>query len=165
MAAGRTDAQDCLGAARAATPTATGLASCNAALASDLSVAARTGTLLNRATLLAAAGDNQAALADYNMAIARDAGIGGAYLGRGTVLLRQGHYAEAKADLSRALTLGTAAAHIAYFNRAQAEEASGDTLGAYHDYQRARQAAPDFQAASLELARFHVTGRRVAANP
>jgi len=164
MTAGRTDAQDCLRAAQSATPSARALASCNAALASDLSFNARTGTLLNRATLQAAAGDNAAALADYNMAIARDASIGGAYLGRGTVQLRQGHYDQAKADLSRALALGGSEAHIAYFNRAQAEEASGDKVAAYHDYQRARQADPDFQAANVELARFHVTGRRVANN-
>jgi len=41
------------------------------------------------------------------------------------------------------------------------DEASGDTLAAYHDYRRAQELAPDFKPASLELARFQVV-RRVA---
>jgi tetratricopeptide (TPR) repeat protein len=160
--AGSTSAEDCFRAAQSGASSAKALASCNTALASDLSFNARTGTLLNRATVRAAAGDNQAAVSDYNAAIARDTNRADAYVGRGTALLRQGRYGEAKADLSRALTMGVSDAHIAYFNRAGAEEASGDKVAAYHDYQRAQQLAPGFQAASVELARFHVVDRRVA---
>lgn len=162
FSAGRTSAEDCFRAAQADASSVRfdkALASCNAALASDLSADARTGTLLNRATLLAAFGNNQAALADYNAVIARDGRMGDAYLGRGTALLRQGHYTEAKADLTQALNLGVTQTHIAYFNRAGAEESSGDKLAAFHDYQRAQQAAPGFRAAAVELARFHVVDR------
>lgn len=160
--AGRTDAEDCFRAAQAGTASVRALASCNTALASSLSFDVRTNTLLNRATLQAAAGNNAAAVQDYDAAIARDTNRADAYLGRGTAQLRQGHYTDARADLTQALNLGVTEAHIAYFNRAGAEEASGDKLAAYHDYQKAQQLAPDFHAASVELARFHVTDRRVA---
>jgi tetratricopeptide (TPR) repeat protein len=161
--AGRTDAEDCFRAARAGEASVRGLARCDVALTTTLSFDARTGTLLNRATLKAAAGDNAAAVQDYDAAIARDANRADAYLGRGTAQLRLGHYADAKADLSRALALGVGAAHVAYFNRAGAEEASGDKLAAYNDYRKAQQLAPGFQPASMELARFHVVDRRVAS--
>jgi tetratricopeptide (TPR) repeat protein len=160
--AGRTDAEDCFRAAKAGEASARGLASCNLALTTTLSFDARTSTLLNRATLKAASGDNAAAVADYDAAIARDGGRADAYLGRGTAQLRQGHYADAKADLTRALDLGVADAHVAHFNRGSAEEASGDKLAAYHDYQKAQQLAPGFRAAGMELARFRVVDRRVA---
>jgi tetratricopeptide (TPR) repeat protein len=160
--AGSTSAEDCFRAAQSGASSVRALASCNTALASDLSFNARTGTLLNRATVRAAAGDNQAAVSDYNAAIARDASQADAYMGRGTALLRQGRYSEAKADLTRALTMGVSDAHVAYFNRAGAEEASGDKVAAYHDYQRARSLAPDFQPANIELARFRVNNSRVA---
>ena len=162
--AGSTSAEDCFRAAQSGASSAKALASCNMALTSDLSFDARTNTMINRASVQAAAGNNEAALSSYNAAIARDASHADAYMGRGTALLRQGRYSEAKADLTRALTMGVSDAHIAYFNRGGAEEASGDKLAAYHDYQRARELAPDFQPANVELARFRVNDRRIADN-
>ena len=52
--------------------------------------------------------------------------------------------------------------HVAYFNRGEAQEASGNLVAAYHDYRKAQELAPNFQPASQELARFSVTERRVA---
>ena len=83
-------------------------------------------------------------------------------MNRGALLLKTGRYAQARADFDRAIALGTADLHVAYFNRGGAQEASGNLVAAYHDYRKAQELAPDFKPASMELARFQVTSRRLA---
>ncbi len=134
---------------------------CNAALRDDLSQIARAGTLVNRGLLKAAAHDDAGAIADFDAGLAHDASLPAGYMSRGAALLRSGRYDAARADFDRAIALGTADLHVAYFNRGEAEEAAGDKLAAYHDYRKAQELAPDFQPAALELARFQVV-RHVA---
>jgi tetratricopeptide (TPR) repeat protein len=167
--AGRSESEDCFRAAAAQSRGAMSeialgkaLAHCNAALAGDMSQNDRAGTLVNRGMLQAAAGNQDAAIADYSAALARNPDMAEGYMNRGAALLRASRYQEARADFDRALELGTANAHIAYFNRGEAEEASGNLVAAYHDYRRAQEMAPNFKAASLELARFHVSDHRIA---
>jgi tetratricopeptide (TPR) repeat protein len=167
MTAGPSVQEDCFHAAHAAqTLSARGLrvgvAACNTALTGELSQLARAGTLVNRGILQAAAHNDDAAVADFSTALARDPNLAPAYMNRGQAMLRAARYDEARSDFTRAIDLGAADLHVAYFNRGEAQEASGNLVAAYHDYRKAQELAPDFKPASLELARFQVTERRVA---
>ena len=167
MSAGQTVQEDCFRAAQAGASLTErqmhlGLAACNSALTGDMSQLARAGTLVNRGILEAAAGRTDAAVADFDAGLARDPSLSAGYMNRGAAYLKAGRYGEARADFDRAIELGTADLHVAYFNRGEAQEASGDLVAAYHDYRKAQELAPNFKPASLELARFQVTSRRVA---
>ena len=166
---GQTSALECAAAAgRSAAPMTerqsnNAMAACNAALSGDLSLAARAGTLVNLGLLRMASGDADAALADFTAAIARDPGLGAAYLSRGNALMRAHRFNEARADFDQAINLKVADVHIAYFNRGGAQEELGNKVAAYRDYLKAQQLAPGFKPAGLELARFQVTGTHVAS--
>lgn len=167
MQAGQTVQEDCFRAAQAGTALTErqmrlGLTACDNALTGDMSQLARAGTLVNRGILEAAAGRADAAIADFNAGLARDPDLSAGYMNRGAAYLKDGRYAEARADFDHAIELGTADLHVAYFNRGEAQEASGDLVAAYHDYRKAQELAPNFKPASLELARFQVTSRRMA---
>jgi tetratricopeptide (TPR) repeat protein len=167
MSAGRTVQEDCFrtaaSQAHAGRAIANGIVACNRALTGDLSQLARAGTLVNRGILEAAAGSNDAAMADFNAGLARDPNLAAGYMNRGAALLRAARYDEARADFDRAIDLNTADLHVAYFNRGEAQEASGNLVAAYHDYRKAQELMPDFKPASLELARFQVNEHRIAA--
>lgn len=168
ISAGQTVREDCFHAAQIQSPSERqvriGLSACNAALSGDMSQLARAGTLVNRGILQAAAGRNDAAIADFNAGLERDPSLSAAYMNRGAAYLKAGRYSEARADFDRAIDLGTPDLHVAYFNRGGAQEASGNLVAAYHDYRKAQELAPDFKPASMELARFQVTSRRVAGS-
>jgi tetratricopeptide (TPR) repeat protein len=166
MSAGQTVQEDCFRAAQTQSPSERqvrlGLSACNAALTGDLSQLTRAGTLVNRGILQAAAGRTDAAIADFNAGLERDPSLSAGYMNRGAALLKTGRYSEARADFDRAIDLGTADMHVAYFNRGEAQEASGNLVAAYHDYRKAQELSPGFKPAGMELARFQVTSRRVA---
>lgn len=140
------------------------MAACDTALTDGLSQTAMAGTLVNRGLIQVAAHNDAAAMADFNAGLSHDAGLSAGYMSRGAALLRAGRYDAARADFDRAIALNTADLHVAYFNRGEAQEASGNLVAAYHDYRKAQELAPGFQPAALELARFQVTSRRVADN-
>ena len=138
------------------------MAACDAALKGDLSQTAMAGTLVNRGLIQAAARNDAAAIADFDAGLSHDANLSSGYLSRGAALLRTGQYDAARADFDRAIALNTPDLHVAYFNRGEAQEASGNLVAAYHDYRKAQELVPGFQPAALELARFQVTPRRLA---
>jgi tetratricopeptide (TPR) repeat protein len=140
------------------------LASCNAALAEKPVAVDITATLINRGVVKGAMGRYDEAIADYEAALTRQPGNAGAYLNRGLAYSGEGRYDLAKADFDHALTLGTADAHLAYFDRGAAQEKSGNLKAAYLDYRQALAINPEFEPAKRELARFHVIERRVADN-
>ena len=151
--------------ANISTPSQRGaLALCNKALADKLLPKDRTATLVNRGIIQAAAGNSQAALADYNDALARAPELASAYLNRGAVLMQVGRFQDARSDFDRALALNTDRPAIAYFNRGMANEKLGALPAAYRDYKQAQTLAPDFKPAGVELARFQVSGHQYAAN-
>jgi tetratricopeptide (TPR) repeat protein len=169
MSAGRTIQEDCFRAAqsqaRAPLPErmlGKAIAACNMALSGDLSQLARAGTLVNRGILEAAAGQSDTAVADFNEGLARDPNLTAGYMNRGSVLLHLARYDEARADFDRAIDLNAPDLHVAYFNRGEAQEASGNLVAAYHDYRKAQELEPGFKPAGQELARFQITRRRVA---
>lgn len=139
-----------------------GIAACNRALSGDLSRFARAGTLANLGVLEAAAHNDELAVADFGKALTWNANLAPAYIGRGLAMMRAARYDEARADFSRAIDLVPADPHVAYFYRGEAQEASGNLVAAYRDYRKAQELAPDFQPASVELARFQVTQRHIA---
>lgn len=169
LSAGVSQAGSCAEAAAASARTAMpdrrlyrAIAGCTAALKGDISQVTRAATLVNRGILEAAAKRNTDAIADYTVALSLDGSLSQAYLNRGSLYLAEGRYAEARADLDRAVAMNVPNLHVAYFNRAGAEEASGNIMAAYGDYLRAQAIAPDFKPAQEELERFHVE-RRVAS--
>jgi tetratricopeptide (TPR) repeat protein len=139
------------------------LGHCNVALRDKLTAGDRTATLVNRGIINAAMGRADAALADYNDALARAPELSDAYLNRGAALMQLGRHQDAKADFDRALALNTDHAAIAYFNRGMANEKLGVLPAAYHDYRQAQALAPDFKPASIELARFQVAPQQRVA--
>ncbi|MDB5734443.1 MAG: hypothetical protein JWP16_276 [Alphaproteobacteria bacterium] len=161
-------AQECaIAAAKSDTLTSrqlkTALGACNDAMTGDLSHLAMASTLVNRGLVNVAAHRDDAAMSDFNAAVAQSPDLSNAYISRGTALLHAARYDAARADFDQAIALGHAGnLHIAYFNRAEAQEASGNLVAAYHDYRKAQELAPDFKPASMELARFQVNERRVA---
>ncbi len=138
------------------------MAACNQAIAGDLSHIAMAGTLVNRGLVQVAAGRNDAAMSDFDAAITRDPSLASAYITPGAALLCAALYEAARADFNQAIALGTGDHHLAYFNRGEAQEASGNLVAAYHDYRKAQELAPDFKPASMELVRFQANERRVA---
>ena len=169
MSAGSTVQEDCFRAAQsqARAPLSqrslgNGIAACNTALTGDMSQLARAGTLVNRGILQAAAGNDTAAIADFNAGLARDPNLAAGYMNRGSALLRAARYEEARTDFDHAISLNTSDLHVAYFNRGEAQEASGNLIAAYHDYRKAQELAPNFKPAGMELARFQVKERRIA---
>jgi tetratricopeptide (TPR) repeat protein len=167
MSGGRSNAQDCAMAAGSSSSLTSrgfnnGIAACDAAMKGDLSHTALAGTLVNRGIIQASAGHDSEAVTDFNAAIARDDRLAAAYMNRGTAMLRADRYDEARSDFDRAISLNANDLHVAYFNRGEAQEASGNLLAAYHDYRHAQELAPNFKPASLELARFQVNDRRMA---
>lgn len=168
MSAGLLPAQECTNAAAVTGLTdrqiRSGMAACDAALTADQSKLARAGTLVNRGLIKASAHDDAAAIADFSAALAQDGRLAQAYMSRGTAYLRNGQYAQARADFDQVIALNGSDLHVAYFNRGEAQEAAGNIAAAYHDYRKAQELAPGFQPAALELARFQVAPRRLADN-
>jgi len=135
-----------------------GLAACNTAL-KDPAMIHRAALLLDRGVVQVRLGNNEAALKDYNGAIALDAGLGDAYVSRAGVLVDLKRYDEARADISQGLALGARNLHVAYYTSGLIAEESGDLTSAYQDYKQALALKPDFAPASRELARFKVVPR------
>jgi tetratricopeptide (TPR) repeat protein len=98
-------------------------------------------TCCKQATACLDVGDDDLALSWFNEAIRLDGRLAFGYLGRGFVLLRQGHYERAIGDFSEAIRLASDAR--AYFLRGLCYEARGD-LG--------RQRADQGMALSLDPA-------------
>jgi tetratricopeptide (TPR) repeat protein len=169
---GDNSALTCARAAQAEEPNASisspahraALKSCNAALADKLRPEDRTATLVNRGILLTASGQTDAAIADFNAALERNASLTDAYVSRGAAHMRAGHFTEARADFEKALGMGAAHPEQVYFNRGMANERLGDLAGAYRDYRQAQTLNPDFAPARFELARFQVMPKRIARN-
>jgi tetratricopeptide (TPR) repeat protein len=135
------------------------IATCNDALNNYLSAADRTATLVNRGILEVGASNTDAAITDFDAALARNPQMDIAYLNRGSALMQAAKYDEARADFSRVIAMNGANTAVAYFNRGVAYEKSGNVTAAYNDYQQAQHINPSYQVASDELARFHPSDR------
>lgn len=138
---------------------------CTTSLQNDpLSPRDRAATLVNRGVVRTAMSRLEAALADYDHAIAQgdhlaSPDLGVAYVDRASVLNALGRPREALESVNKGLALGTFKPEIAYYVRAIAEEDLGDLKAAYLDYRRAVTLVPTFTLAAEQLKRFHVETR------
>jgi tetratricopeptide (TPR) repeat protein len=92
------------------------------------------------------------ALADYTVAIDRDATLTYCYFNRGNLYLALGEYQRAIDDLTRALAIKTRDA-VALSRRGQAYEALGQLDQALDNFQAALEIAPGLESAEEGLAR------------
>jgi tetratricopeptide (TPR) repeat protein len=135
------------------------IANCTEALSGKMSEVDRTATLANRGIIETAAGNEEAALGDFNQALARDPQLANVYVNRGAALLRAGRFDDARADFDHAIAMGGDNQAVAYFDRGMAEEKLGNISAAYHDYKSAQSLAPGFKPVTTELARFQLDPR------
>ena len=135
------------------------LSNCAEALSAKINTKDRIATLVNRGTIEAASGDLDSSLADYDAALAMNPNMADIYIDRGSALMRVARYDDARASFDKAVSLGGANTYIAYFNRAMAEEKSGNVASAYQDYKQTVALAPNYQPAKDELARFQAVTR------
>ena len=120
----------------------------------------RARTFNNRGVVrMGMADEHMLAVGDFDSAARALPWMGESYLNRGTILLRDSRFAEAKAQFEKSLELGLAEPWKAYYNRAVAHEGLNDVRAAYLDYRKALELKPDSEPAVSQLARFRVVGR------
>ena len=129
-----------------------------------LSLRNRAATYVNRGVLRTSLRRYDAALADYDRAVAMGKHLSPpdlalAHVDRASVLISIGRFAEAIADANMGLNLGTPKPEFAYYNRALAEDYLGNFKAAYHDYKQALAVVPDFTPAADQLRRYRVESR------
>ncbi len=155
-------ASGCYEAANGRISTRQGLAFCNMALADPaLSASLHAATLVNRGVLHMKAEAFDAALMDYDAAIAEAPGAADAYINKGIALLHLGNRdADAVAVLTEALAHNPAKPALVYYHRASAYEGLGLLRDAYDDYSEAAQLAPDWDEPATQLQRFKFVRRK-----
>lgn len=151
-------APDCSKAAFAGRADRESILLCSRALAEEGLVRRdRAGTLVNRGVMLLRSRDYASARADFDRAIALEPTLGEAFVNRGVTLMGDKDYAGALAEIDRGLALGVDEPAKAYYNRALVQESLGDAPGAYHDYRKAQDLAPDWALPAKQLTRFTVS--------
>lgn len=155
-------ASACYEAANGRIPARQGLAYCNLALADPAMPAGlHAATLVNRGVLRMKAEAFDAALMDYDAAIAEAPGAADAYINKGIALLHIGNRdAEAVAVLTEALTHNPSKPALVYYHRASAYEGLGLLRDAYDDYSEAAQLAPEWDEPATQLQRFKFVRRK-----
>jgi tetratricopeptide (TPR) repeat protein len=153
---GSGSAQLCFQAADSGRSLRDGLYFCNDALVGALTKDDRAATYINRGVIELAMMKTNAAQDDFNAGLAINANLGEGYVDRGATLIAQKKFAEAILDINKGLSLGAKEPHIAYYDRAVAEEGLGNLRAAYDDYRQALVVQPDFTRASDELKRFKI---------
>jgi tetratricopeptide (TPR) repeat protein len=134
-----------------------GIAECSLALdEAAIPITERAATFINRGILRSRNSDPEGALDDYNHGLELRPNLGEGYVDRGAVMILFQRYADALKDITKGIDLGANKPEIAYYDRAIADEALGDIRGAYEDYKKAVEIAPDFTLATEHLARFKV---------
>ena len=158
-------ASGCYEAANGRINAVQGMALCNLALADrTMTTALHAATLVNRGVLYMKAEKYDAALMDYDAAIAEAPDGADAYLNKGIALLHIGDRdAEAAAVLTEALAHNPARPELVYYHRANAYEGLGLLRDAYNDYSEAAQLAPDWAEPATQLQRFKFVRRKTLA--
>ena len=151
-------ARACYLAARLGHATEEAIGPCTNSLANDpLDNRDRAGTYINRGTLRLHQKAWTLALADFDAAIALQPNIGEGHVNRAAALIGLARPEEAVAAADKGLALNPSEPEKAYFNRATARELTGDVEGAYRDYMKAVELAPNWEAPKVELKRFKVS--------
>lgn len=156
---GNSYARSCYEAAESKSlPRPSDLENCDRAIADEaLTEHDRVATHVNRGVLRSRRGHTEAALTDFDAALARDPSEPEAYFNKAAVLLRSpGGADEALKLFSVALEKKTRHPARAYLGRGIAQEELGNLRAAYSDYRRASAADPKWAEPRTELARFVV---------
>ena len=117
------------------------------------------GTYVNRGVLHLRRGDWVDARHDFDTASSISPQMGEALINRGASYIAQKRWAEGISDIDRGLTLSPEEPEKAYYNRAIAKEHLDDMKGAYYDYLKASELAPNWTAPKAELLRFSVAAK------
>ncbi|HEY1962919.1 MAG TPA: tetratricopeptide repeat protein [Rhizomicrobium sp.] len=148
---------DCYQTAEFGGDAAKGVETCSLALEQEtLTVSDRAATFINRGILRSRTGDTDGAIKDYDVGLSIDGIHGEGYVDRGATYIAMQRYQDAMTDINKGIGLGAKKPHIAYYDRAIADEALGDVRGAYLDYKKAVELEPDFALANEQLTRFKV---------
>lgn len=160
--AGTGRAQACFEAAEQRQPLRPALRICDAALKDDtLTSTDRAATLVNRGIIRMQSDRVNAALVDFDAAIALRPDTAEAYVNKGIALLRLGNREdEAVAILSEAIARNPVRPEIAYYQRAVANEGLGRVREAYEDYSRAAALAPEWADPAEQLQRFQTVRKK-----
>jgi tetratricopeptide (TPR) repeat protein len=129
------------------------LLACDVAI-NDPAMIRRATLLMDRGVVRARLGDDDGALRDYDAAIAINARLGEAYVGRAGVLTEMKRYDGALGDIATAMSLGASNLYAAFYTRGVIAEERGDIQSAYQDYKQALTLNPNYLPAARELARF-----------
>ena len=159
---GSTSARLCFEAADARiAPSRESLGRCDQALAEEnLSDYDTVATYVNRGILKLRVGNYDPAIADFDMALARDPDQAEAYLNKGVALLRKPDgWAQAVPLFDAAIAKKTRRPALAYYGRGVANELAGHVKEAYFDYREASRIEPKWHDPQVELARFTVRER------
>ena len=112
----------------------------------------------NRGVLWFSEGNYDAALKDFDAAIAINDHLAQSYINRGYTLNAMKRWQDSVAAFDQAVALGEIPeADKVYFNRDIAHEETGNVRGAYFDYKKASELNPLWEAPKNELNRFTVT--------
>lgn len=140
--------------------TEAGVAKCTKAAELAELNSGRAAALSNRSVLNFQRADYNAAIADSTEALKIDVRLVEAVVNRGAAYLAMHRAGEAVADFNLALTMAPVHAEKIYFNRAMAREDMGDLKGAYVDYAKAAQLAPQWDQPKQQMNRFTIRDRR-----
>lgn len=152
------DAVACFRAADTETRRPDAVAICSTALRdANLSSYDRVATLVNRGIIQFRIENFDAAIGDFDAAMAIEPNQPDAMIDRGITMLAAG--ADVDSSLSyidRGIAGGPQRPWVGYYGRAVANELAGRDAAAYHDYRRALELRPDWELARRALSRFSV---------
>jgi tetratricopeptide (TPR) repeat protein len=117
------------------------------------------GTYVNRGVLYLRMEAWDRARADFEEALAIYPTMGEALVNRGAVRIHDRHLKEGVADIDLGLTYNPQQPERAYYNRALAKERLDDVKGAYFDFLKASELAPNWTPPQEELKRYTVARR------
>lgn len=156
---GNADALACYRAADSDLRRPDALESCAAALRADLSNHDRVATFVNRGIVRFRLEDTSGALADFDSALAIEAGQPDALINKGITMLAAGAEIPASmALIEQGLSGGPERPWVGYYGRGVAHELAGRDEQAYYDYRRAQELRPGWAPAEQALSRFSVNG-------
>lgn len=150
----------CSLAARHGNATAETVQACNIALQHEALFGRElAGTYVNRGVLYLRMEAWERARADFNEALEIYPTMGEALINRGAVRIHDRHLKEGVADIDLGLTYNPQQPERAYYNRALAKERLDDVKGAYFDFLKASELAPNWTPPQVELRRYTVAHR------
>jgi tetratricopeptide (TPR) repeat protein len=159
-------AHDCYTMAKAGINNEESVATCDAALQNaPLNPHDRAGTFVNRGAIEIAMGRISAAMEDYNRGIAIKADLADAYIDRAGAFIYEKKFPEAMADVNHGIELGPTYPFVGYYNRAVAEQLTGDFKAAYLDYKKTLELEPKFKPAADRIKDFVITRAAPDAAP